>query len=132
MKSSVTNNGRDLVTGTAAAPLWLLTGFSVSIAISVAVVVRRLVASGACDRGIMVDGAGMCGGCRVAVGGKVRFACIDGPEFDAHEVDFDELARRWRPAAPRTRRRPGGHWSVGWTTAVCASAPRRSAPIAAD
>jgi len=43
---------------------------------------------------IMVDGTGMCGGCRVAVGGKVRFACVDGPEFDAHEVDFDELARR--------------------------------------
>jgi ferredoxin--NADP+ reductase len=45
---------------------------------------------------IMVDGTGMCGGCRVAVGGKVRFACVDGPEFDAHEVDFDELARRNR------------------------------------
>jgi hypothetical protein len=44
MKSSITNNGRDLVTGRAAAPLWLLTGFWVSIAISVAVVVRRLVA----------------------------------------------------------------------------------------
>jgi glutamate synthase (NADPH/NADH) small chain len=43
---------------------------------------------------IMVDGSGMCGGCRVAVGGKVRFACVDGPEFDAHQVDFDELARR--------------------------------------
>jgi ferredoxin--NADP+ reductase len=45
---------------------------------------------------IMVDGTGMCGGCRVAVGGKVRFACVDGPEFDAHAVDFDELARRNR------------------------------------
>jgi glutamate synthase (NADPH) small chain len=45
---------------------------------------------------IMVDGTGMCGGCRVAVGGQVRFACVDGPEFDAHEVDFDELARRNR------------------------------------
>jgi glutamate synthase (NADPH/NADH) small chain len=45
---------------------------------------------------IMVDGTGMCGGCRVAVGGKVRFACVDGPEFDAHQVDFDELARRNR------------------------------------
>jgi hypothetical protein len=42
---------------------------------------------------IMVDGTGMCGGCRIAVGGKVRFARIDGPEFDAHEVDFDEVAR---------------------------------------
>ncbi len=43
---------------------------------------------------IMVDGTGMCGGCRVTVGGKVRFACVDGPEFDAHEVDFQELAAR--------------------------------------
>jgi len=45
---------------------------------------------------IMVDGTGMCGGCRVTVGGRVRFACVDGPEFNAHEVDFDELARRTR------------------------------------
>lgn len=43
---------------------------------------------------IMVDGTGMCGGCRVSVGGKTRFACIDGPEFDGHEVDFDELMQR--------------------------------------
>ena len=43
---------------------------------------------------IMVDGIGMCGACRVTVGGKVRFACVDGPEFDAHTVDFDELMRR--------------------------------------
>jgi ferredoxin/flavodoxin---NADP+ reductase len=45
---------------------------------------------------IMVDGTGMCGGCRVEVGGKTMFACVDGPEFDAHEVDFDLLARRNR------------------------------------
>jgi ferredoxin/flavodoxin---NADP+ reductase len=45
---------------------------------------------------IMIDGTGMCGGCRVTVGGKIKFACVDGPEFDAHEVDFDELARRNR------------------------------------
>ncbi len=43
---------------------------------------------------IMVDGTGMCGGCRVTVGGKIKFACVDGPEFDAHLVDFDELAAR--------------------------------------
>jgi ferredoxin--NADP+ reductase len=43
---------------------------------------------------IMVDGIGMCGACRVTVGGKTRFACVDGPEFDAHNVDFDELMRR--------------------------------------
>ena len=45
---------------------------------------------------IMVDGTGMCGGCRVSVGGKMKFACVDGPDFDAHEVDFDELMRRQR------------------------------------
>lgn len=43
---------------------------------------------------IMVDGTGMCGGCRVAVGGKTKFACVDGPEFDGHEVDFSELTDR--------------------------------------
>lgn len=43
---------------------------------------------------IMVDGTGMCGGCRVTVGGKVMFACVDGPDFDAHQVDFDELLKR--------------------------------------
>lgn len=43
---------------------------------------------------IMVDGTGMCGCCRVTVDGKTRFACVDGPEFDGHQVDFDEMARR--------------------------------------
>ena len=43
---------------------------------------------------IMVDGTGMCGGCRVTVGGQIKFACVDGPEFDGHDVDFDELADR--------------------------------------
>ncbi len=45
---------------------------------------------------IMVDGTGMCGGCRVTVGGQTRFACVDGPEFDGHQVDFKELSRRLR------------------------------------
>ena len=43
---------------------------------------------------IMVDGTGMCGGCRVRVGGQTKFACVDGPDFDGHEVDFDELMKR--------------------------------------
>jgi ferredoxin--NADP+ reductase len=43
---------------------------------------------------IMVDGTGMCGCCRVTVGGRTRFACVDGPEFDGHEVDFNELTHR--------------------------------------
>ncbi len=43
---------------------------------------------------IMVDGTGMCGACRVTVGGEIKFACVDGPDFDAHQVDFDELMSR--------------------------------------
>lgn len=45
---------------------------------------------------IMIDGTGMCGGCRLNVGGKIKFACIDGPDFDGHEVDFDESIFRTR------------------------------------
>ena len=43
---------------------------------------------------IMVDGTGMCGACRVTVGGEVKFACVDGPEFDGHKVNFDEAMKR--------------------------------------
>ncbi len=45
---------------------------------------------------IMVDGTGMCGACRVTVGGHTKFVCVDGPEFDAHQVDFDEMLMRLR------------------------------------
>lgn len=48
---------------------------------------------------IMIDGTGMCGGCRVVVDGKVRFACVDGPDFDGHKVDFDNLMSRNRTYA---------------------------------
>ena len=48
---------------------------------------------------IMIDGTGMCGGCRLTVGGKMKFACVDGPEFDGHEVDFDEAMSRSRTYA---------------------------------
>ncbi len=43
---------------------------------------------------IMIDGTGMCGGCRVTVGGETKYACVDGPDFDGHQVDFDELMKR--------------------------------------
>ena len=43
---------------------------------------------------IMIDGTGMCGGCRLTVGGKTKFACVDGPDFDGHEVDYDEMLKR--------------------------------------
>lgn len=49
---------------------------------------------------IMVDGTGMCGACRVTVGGKTRFVCVDGPEFDAHQVDWDEMLTRLRSYKP--------------------------------
>jgi ferredoxin--NADP+ reductase len=52
---------------------------------------------------IMVDGMGMCGVCRVTVGGKMRFGCVDGPEFDGHLVDFDELVNRQRMFLPEER-----------------------------
>jgi len=45
---------------------------------------------------VMVDGTGMCGGCRVKVGGRIQFACVDGPDFDGHKVDFDDLMNRLR------------------------------------
>jgi ferredoxin--NADP+ reductase len=57
--------------------------------------VRTLVSLNA----IMVDGTGMCGGCRVTVNGKMKFACVDGPEFEGHEVDFDEMLLRNRSYA---------------------------------
>jgi len=53
---------------------------------------------------IMVDGTGMCGGCRVIVDGHVKFACVDGPEFDGHAVDFDTLAKRLTTYRDRERR----------------------------
>ena len=53
---------------------------------------------------VMIDGTGMCGGCRLSVGGKIRFACVDGPEFDAHEVDFDEAMERSNMYRPFERK----------------------------
>ena len=53
---------------------------------------------------IMIDGTGMCGGCRVTVGGEMKFACVDGPDFDGHEVDFDELMRRNRAFAEEEKK----------------------------
>jgi ferredoxin--NADP+ reductase len=52
---------------------------------------------------IMVDGTGMCGGCRVTVGGKTKFACVDGPEFDGHEVDYAELSDRLTAYRPQEK-----------------------------
>ena len=56
---------------------------------------------------IMVDGTGMCGGCRVKIGDEVKFACVDGPDFDGHKVDFDDLMMRLRPLRRRGKGRAG-------------------------
>ena len=50
---------------------------------------------------IMIDGTGMCGGCRVTVGGETRFVCVDGPEFDGHQVDFDNMMKRLQAYKPQ-------------------------------
>ena len=52
---------------------------------------------------IMVDGMGMCGACRVTVGGKTMFACVDGPDFDGHQVDFEELMARLKMYASQEK-----------------------------
>lgn len=54
---------------------------------------------------IMVDGTGMCGACRLTVGGKTKFACVDGPDFDAHQIDFDEVINRTRIYKDEERKR---------------------------
>ena len=55
---------------------------------------------------IMVDGTGMCGACRVTVGDEVKFACVDGPEFDGHQIDFDQAMKRQQLCTrPRKARR---------------------------
>jgi ferredoxin--NADP+ reductase len=53
---------------------------------------------------IMIDGTGMCGGCRLTVGGEIKFACVDGPDFDGHKVDFDEAIRRSRMYSDEERK----------------------------
>ncbi|MDD5169139.1 MAG: sulfide/dihydroorotate dehydrogenase-like FAD/NAD-binding protein [Syntrophales bacterium] len=62
---------------------------------------------------IMVDATGMCGACRVAVAGKTKFTCVDGPEFDGHEVDFDLLTKRLRMYCEQERQSHEGH-RCGW------------------
>jgi ferredoxin--NADP+ reductase len=64
---------------------------------------------------IMIDGMGMCGVCRITVGGKILFGCVDGPEFDGHQVDFEELIKRQRLFLPEERLT-----SVLWEIGGCA------------
>ena len=58
---------------------------------------------------IMIDGTGMCGGCRVTVGGKTKFVCVDGPEFDGHQVDFDNMMKRLRAYRPQEDAQHAAH-----------------------
>ena len=53
---------------------------------------------------IMIDGTGMCGGCRITVGGETKFACVDGPDFDGHQVDWNEAMARSRMFRPEEAR----------------------------
>src|SRR5581483_1094105 len=78
---------------------------------------------------IMIDGTGMCGGCRVTVGGQTRYACVEGPEFDGHAIDFAELADRlttYRPfeQAAMARHQP---CKIGLATAPPATASTATA-----
>lgn len=61
---------------------------------------------------LMVDGTGMCGGCRVKIGNQVKFACVDGPDFDGHQVDFDDLMTRLRRYT-KEERMALEHWEKG-------------------
>lgn len=93
---------KGLVTGVIGRLLAEGAGYDLAVAIG-PMIMMKFVASAMRESGIpltvslntiMVDGTGMCGACRVTVGGKTRFACVEGPEFNAYEVDFDEALRR--------------------------------------
>jgi hypothetical protein len=70
----------------------------------------------------MIDGMGMCGVCRVTVDRKMKFGCVDGPEFDGHKVDFDELVNRQRMFLPEERLS-----SLMWETAGGCNCGRKQA-----
>ena len=80
---------------------------------------------------IMIDGTGMCGGCRVLVGGKSQFACVDGPEFDAHQVDFEVLMQRnrmYRDAEKESLERFQRACADNGQRGACGSGAAESAP----
>ena len=70
---------------------------------------------------IMVDGTGMCGACRITVGGKTRFVCVDGPEFDGHEVDFDEMLSRMTAFKPEEQEALAAFQQASSTSSVTSS-----------
>ncbi|MGC2647491.1 MAG: hypothetical protein WA261_14520, partial [Candidatus Sulfotelmatobacter sp.] len=72
---------------------------------------------------IMIDGTGMCGGCRVLIDGKSEFACVDGPEFDAHKVDFEVLVQRSGMYREAEGRSLAAYQEHGSNEDACAIAP---------
>ena len=70
---------------------------------------------------IMVDGTGMCGACRITVGGKTKFVCVDGPEFDGHEVDFDEMLSRMTAFKPEEQEALAAFTAAASEQAACAA-----------
>ncbi len=95
-KGFVTNLVKDYLAGGGRADLVLCVGPAVMMKAVVAITLPGNIPTIVSLNPIMVDGTGMCGGCRVTVGGKTKFACVDGPEFDGLQVDFDELVHRQR------------------------------------
>ena len=79
---------------------------------------------------IMVDGTGMCGACRVTVGGKTKFVCVDGPEFDAHQVDFDEMLTRLRSYKNEEAIAYSNASTHSSTSSIATSQPLRDTTIA--
>lgn len=77
---------------------------------------------------IMVDGTGMCGACRVSVGGKTKFVCVDGPEFDGHEVDFDEMMQRLGAFKEEERLAMEAWQQTAGTESACGTQPEGDVP----
>ena len=78
---------------------------------------------------VMVDGTGMCGGCRVKIGDQIKFACVDGPDFDGHQVDFDDLMARLGRYKPTET---GRARSLAGEPAACAAAADTPEPVPSD
>lgn len=95
-KGLVTNGLKALIDGGAGYDLVIVIGPPIMMKFVCALTKEHNIKTIVSMNPIMIDGTGMCGCCRVTVGGKMKFACVEGPDFDGHEVDFDELIRRNR------------------------------------
>ncbi|MDR1273825.1 MAG: sulfide/dihydroorotate dehydrogenase-like FAD/NAD-binding protein [Odoribacteraceae bacterium] len=93
-RAGLVTDGMSLVIDRERVDMAVVVGPAVMMKFAAALTRRHGIRTLASLNALMVDGTGMCGACRVTVGGRTRFTCVDGPEFDAHEVDFDELLSR--------------------------------------